>query len=464
MSTNNDLLTHLSATATDEFLFDRAVDESHRSNSGHVVLDNGDTDLEEGEIFNVDEFKSNPDSGMGPRNLSTAFSMGSTFKHDDEGDIESGGRVEDSAIAGVNENRRPYKKNDDNHIVSSVEVPYGPNGSTKPPALTPPTEVKDEQHDQVRTPSKQDVISNPSMKDAHLVAVYELSMDTKSLEIHNAYELFNPIVFSHFYQRVIHSPHEETYTTELGKISKAFDDLDAQTPMDYNDDLDEDEVGVLDNTFKAVSTAPDNADLERSSSRLGDTSARSRGALSRSQSQMLQQPGVMSEGLNVGSVDDRAASRSKRIEKATKVLTSYFSGCIDLLNKPDDGSLTFRVYGVPTGSHPDSPLQLHFGRSPDESCVSRLRHCQRILQKYSDSEFDLIIRIVKVFDSDICNHNINDNDYIGGNFFPSQFCHDIKEDEKETGQNSKCFKKPSIFLPIGSTMLCVYLKAIKGKS
>jgi hypothetical protein len=154
-----------------------------------------------------------------------------------------------------------------------------------------------------------------------LVAILELFTDTSSLEIHNAHELFNPIVFSQFYQNYF-TEGFNNFEKHFEPIAKAFVELDTPKPTEEYSEADS-----L-NENKRVSFAPENTvsvklQLER------QNSTKSTGSQN--------QEGFVREG-DGGSLVDQ----SKRVAKATNRLRLYFHLCIMLL-KLHNSVLFFKI-------------------------------------------------------------------------------------------------------------------------
>ncbi len=311
----------------------------------------------------------------------------------------------------------------------------------------------------------------------HLVAIYELSVDTKPLDINNAQQLFHPIVFSHFYQRIVQHPH--SFDEEFEKIAKSFKDLlDDQFSTQQVSEVSLSEEGQayedidgmesLSRSFSMVSAKSQSYDT-------GDTGNFPQGdkrpgmVLPPSVSLRAKEQLVASDDEHADSDDDdeaigassnRFKSQSfqqmthRRIKRAKKLLQMYFQGCIAVLKKE---------FTEPQSAIIECRQNMQTG---ELEMIAPHKHDNR---NDKGNKYSLEIRLCKVLDSSTYwnplegvmedgSHKINNH---GSSPFPKEYCNEYHSSHQSNGQRvyGEVERRASIFLPIGTTLVCMYLKS-----
>lgn len=172
-----------------------------------------------------------------------------------------------------------------------------------------------------------DITSNSEPTEStHLVGEYELSVDTSTLEIHKAQDLFHPIVFSHFYQNLAKAIggsnndrdiRQSVYSSVFEKIVSEFKVLDEQFVKSTSQNI-EQQVS----TARRLSIAPEHNENENDQGYI----------LTKEFSNKSANNLIMGRDEHIGGVNITGSQSKKRIERAKQLLQLYFHGCFALLN------------------------------------------------------------------------------------------------------------------------------------
>ena len=162
----------------------------------------------------------------------------------------------------------------------------------------------------------------------HLVGMYELSVDTSSLEIHQAQQLFSPIVFSHFYQGLAKAMsdvqnnsvgHDEIYESQFNRISSEFKILDEHFLVGKTH-FGKETLNAVRRKVN-VSTENNEEDDDSEFSCIEETDFNG-----------IFNDLINSEEDHTDEIAEIAYDFNKRIERANQLLQLYFNGCFLLLN------------------------------------------------------------------------------------------------------------------------------------
>ena len=186
---------------------------------------------------------------------------------------------------------------------------------------------------------------------------------------------------------------------------------------------------------------------------------------------------------------------NKRITRAKNLLRNYFHGCIELLQKELDGKSA--IIQCKKGANG----WLEFLDPPKWRTDHSHEHEHHPEEAKSDGQptcdldnslFEVEIRLCKVLDASAywnplerqMDSESEKKKHAANNLFPKEYCNEyhttgkssVHADQMHTdhhsgsgGAGGSVERRPSIFLPIGSTLICMYLRPkgngdVHGKS